>query len=149
MTSVITICLNHPRIPCSGDSNRKTYVIGLYRHVEHTISHQLYQHIYMCDDLITIMLLYHASQLRATSVSNYNLSKSPPNPISHDLVSNQNKCDYRVFWFVEHPAEHQMIVLPNRKSIVIFTCQTMCYVNQYSVPFHDTFDEHEQIITYI
>ena len=44
----------------------------------------------MCDDLVTFVLLYHASQLCAASV-NIRFVKIPPK--SHVLVGNRNVCD--------------------------------------------------------
>jgi hypothetical protein len=44
----------------------------------------------MCDDLVTFVLLYHASQLRPL-LRQHDLSKSPPK--SHVLVGNRNVCD--------------------------------------------------------
>ena len=60
-----------------------TNVIGQYRYVERTISHQLYQRLYICNDLFTFIVLYHASQLCATSVIT-NLFKSPQIPFLGD-----------------------------------------------------------------
>ena len=44
----------------------------------------------MCDDLVTFVLLYHASQLRATSVIAF--CQNHPQT-THVLVGNRNICD--------------------------------------------------------
>ena len=43
----------------------------------------------MCDDLVTFVLLYHASQLCATSINT--ICQNPPK--THVLVGNRNICD--------------------------------------------------------
>ena len=79
-TSINTICQNPPPKPMFW-SVIETYVIGLYRYVERTISHQQYQRPYMCDDLVTFAIFYHASQLRAMSIKT--ICQNPPqNPCS-------------------------------------------------------------------
>ena len=45
----------------------------------------------MCDDLVTFVLLYHASQLCTCGIRQHDLSKSPTK--SNVLVGNRNVCD--------------------------------------------------------
>ena len=46
----------------------------------------------MCDDLVTFILLYHASQLCTCGICQHDLSKSPPNPMFW-LVIETYLCD--------------------------------------------------------
>ena len=130
---VIAICQNHPSQMFW--SIIETNMMWLYQYIDCTISNQWYQHIYMCDDLITFVLLYHASQLRATYVNTI-CQNPPPNPMFWLVIKTYMIGLYR---YVERPAEHyQIIVSTHRKCIVMFrTCITPCYVHHY--PNHDTF----------
>ena len=85
----------------------ETYVIGLYRYVEHPGSHQLCQCPYICDDLVTFVLFYRASQLRATSINP--ICQNPPNPMFWLVTETYVIGLYR---YVEHPISHQLCQCP-------------------------------------